>query len=109
LKASAGRVVDTLYVEAEGGGVHLQREGRPDYELDGSRFKDQETVPGYTVHRYRPRIEGLFARLERWTRSDGDVHWRSISKDNILTLYGNDENARLATPRHGGLRGHQSP
>ena len=27
------------------------------------------TVDGmtYTVHRYRPRIEGLFARIERWT------------------------------------------
>jgi hypothetical protein len=34
-------------------------------------------------------IEGLFARIERWTRmSDGDTYWRSISKDNITTLYG---------------------
>src|SRR4030095_12462341 len=44
---------------------------------------------GYRVRRYRPRIEGLFARIERWTRqSDGDVCWRSISKDNITTFYG---------------------
>ena len=44
---------------------------------------------GYLVRRYRPRIEGLFARIERWTsQSDGDVHWRSISKDNITTWYG---------------------
>jgi Salmonella virulence plasmid 65kDa B protein len=42
---------------------------------DGSRFEDTTTVPGYTIHRYRPRIEGLFARIERWTRdADGDVH-----------------------------------
>jgi RHS repeat-associated protein len=53
----------------------------------------------YTVHRYRPRIEGLFARIERWTRdTDGDVHWRSISKDNILTLYGKDSNSRITDP-----------
>jgi RHS repeat-associated protein len=52
----------------------------------------------YTVRRYRPRIEGLFARIERWTRDDGDVHWRSISKDNILTLYGKDENSRICAP-----------
>src|SRR5690606_12841174 len=66
---------------------------------DGSRFIDMTSVPGYTIHRYRPRIEGLFARIERWTRhSDGDVHWRSISKANILTLYGADMNSRIADP-----------
>ena len=41
----------------------------------------------YQIKRYRPRVEGLFARIERWTRTrNGDVHWRSLSKDNILTL-----------------------
>lgn len=69
---------------------------------DGSRFEDTTTAPGYTIHRYRPRIEGLFARIERWThRSDGDVHWRSISRDNILTLYGQDANSRIADPADG--------
>lgn len=53
---------------------------------------------GHVVRRYRPRIEGLFARIERWTRDDGDVHWRSISRDNILTIYGKDANARIADP-----------
>ena len=54
----------------------------------------------YGVRRYRPRIEGLFARIERWTRVDdpADVHWRSISKDNLLTLYGKDDNSRIADP-----------
>jgi RHS repeat-associated protein len=52
----------------------------------------------YVIRRYQPRIEGLFARIERWTRSDGDVHWRSISKDNMLTLYGKDENSRIYDP-----------
>jgi RHS repeat-associated protein len=66
---------------------------------NGSRFEDTTTAPDYTIHRYRPRIEGLFARIERWThRSDGDVHWRSISRDNILTIYGKDENSRIADP-----------
>src|SRR5215831_10030223 len=50
---------------------------------------DEFDRDGYSVRRYRPRIEGLFARIERWTRqSDGDVYWRSISKDNITTFYG---------------------
>ncbi|HYI12531.1 MAG TPA: SpvB/TcaC N-terminal domain-containing protein [Thermoanaerobaculia bacterium] len=66
---------------------------------DLTRHRDDTTVPGYTIERYRPRIEGLFARIERWTRqSDGDVHWRSISRDNVLTLYGKDLDSRFADP-----------
>lgn len=43
----------------------------------------------YRVRRYRPRTEGLFARVERWTRiDDGEIHWRSISKDNVVSYYG---------------------
>ncbi|WP_367108741.1 SpvB/TcaC N-terminal domain-containing protein [uncultured Psychrobacter sp.] len=69
----------------------------PLLESDGIRF--EASVSGYLIHRYRPRIEGLFARIERWARlSDGDVHWRSISKDNILTLYGKDPSSRIADP-----------
>jgi RHS repeat-associated protein len=65
-----------------------QRETLPPRFVDGV---------AYRLQRYRPRIEGLFARIERWTRQDnGDIHWRSISKDNILTLYGKDANARIA-------------
>ena len=54
----------------------------------------------YRVRRYRPRIEGLFARIERWTNQDDphDVFWRSITRDNITTWYGKDENSRIADP-----------
>ncbi|MBA3242865.1 MAG: VCBS repeat-containing protein, partial [Acidobacteria bacterium] len=67
---------------------------------DGSRFEDVTIAPGYTIHRYRPRVEGLYARVERWASSSdpADVHWRSISKDNLLTLYGKDANSRIADP-----------
>ena len=71
----------------------------PLLNADTRRFEDRTTAPGYVIHRYRPRIEGLFARIERWTRlSDGDVHWRSISRDNVLTIYGKDAGARIADP-----------
>jgi RHS repeat-associated protein len=63
---------------------------------DGTRV--EQKIDNYTVHRYRPRIEGLFARVERWTRLDGDVHWRTISGDNVLTVYGKDSNSRIADP-----------
>src|SRR3989475_8573709 len=39
----------------------------PVLQPDGTRFKDDTTAPGYVIHRYRPRVEGLFARIERWT------------------------------------------
>jgi RHS repeat-associated protein len=65
----------------------------------GSRFEDDTTAPGYRIHRYRPRIEGLFARIERWTdTATGEVHWRSITRDNITTLYGKDNNSRVFDP-----------
>jgi RHS repeat-associated protein len=61
----------------------------------------EEAIDGYQVRRYRPRIEGLFARIERWSliTDPSDVHWRSLSKDNILTLYGADARSRIADPK----------
>jgi len=41
----------------------------------------------YVVSMYRPRIDGLFARIERWHASGSSVsHWRSISKGCVVTL-----------------------
>ena len=69
------------------------------HDPTGNLIYDEESRDGYLVKRYRPRIEGLFARIERWTRlSDGDTHWRSISKDNILTVYGSTSESRIADP-----------
>jgi len=65
--------------------------------------KDQpRTVDGKTYHvrRYRPRIEGLFARIERWTNTGDakDVFWRSISRDNVTSWYGRSAESRIADP-----------
>jgi hypothetical protein len=71
----------------------------PVLQPDGTRHHDDTTAAGYTIQRYRPRVDRLFARIERWTRQrDGDVHWRSISKDNIVTLYGREADSRVADP-----------
>jgi RHS repeat-associated protein len=59
------------------------------------------TVHGttYSVRQYRPRIEGLFSRIELWVAHDtGLGHWRSISRDNVTTLYGVDASSRIASP-----------
>ncbi|MEO7369130.1 MAG: SpvB/TcaC N-terminal domain-containing protein [Gemmatimonadaceae bacterium] len=54
----------------------------------------------YRIQRYRPRLEGLFARIECWTnkRTPGDTFWRAISKDNVTTWYGKSDNSRVADP-----------
>jgi len=71
----------------------------PVLRRDGSRFEDDASAPGFTIHRYRPRIEGLFARIERWTdQATGGIHWRSITRDNITTLYGKTAESRIADP-----------
>ncbi|MEA2344620.1 MAG: hypothetical protein QOF63_2789, partial [Thermoanaerobaculia bacterium] len=70
----------------------------PVLQPDGCLFEDNDSAPGYTIRRYRPRIEGLFARIERWTALTGDVHWRSITRDNVTTLYGKTSESRIADP-----------
>ncbi|WP_460821619.1 SpvB/TcaC N-terminal domain-containing protein [Nocardioides ungokensis] len=66
------------------------------------RETSTRTVGGhiYRVDPYRPRIEGLFARIERWTDTDdgAEVFWRSISRDNVTTLYGRTAESRVADP-----------
>jgi len=85
----------------------------PEFEKDANGnwvFKDgnlvihekPRTIGGvaYLVRRYRPRIEGLFARIEYWTNQTDptDTFWRSISKDNITTWYGKTAKSRIADP-----------
>lgn len=75
---------------------------------DGTWTRDQlgqyvvdELVRGnYIVRRYRPRVEGLFARIERWmNRLDpADTFWRSISRDNLCTWYGRTAESRVCDP-----------
>ena len=52
----------------------------------------------YSVTYYRPRTEGLFARIERWQRAGTDDFWLVISRDNVTSVYGRDQNARIHHP-----------
>jgi len=62
-------------------------------------FASPAGEPGYVVHRYRQRIEGLFARIARWLDvASGISHWSPISKDNTTTLYGSREKAGITDP-----------
>ena len=72
----------------------------PVLDATGHRHVDTESSPDFRIHRYRPRVEGLFARIERWTRVDeeADVHWRVVSRDNLLSVYGRDAESRIFDP-----------
>ncbi|MCP4602363.1 MAG: toxin [Proteobacteria bacterium] len=59
---------------------------------------DGSSVDGYTVFYYRPRIEGLYARIEKWVASDGTFHWQAVTRDNVTSIYGKSEQARIADP-----------
>ncbi|WP_417558415.1 SpvB/TcaC N-terminal domain-containing protein [Mesoflavibacter zeaxanthinifaciens] len=55
----------------------------------------------YDVFRYRPRTEGLFARIEKWAdKSTGDVYWKSISGENITSIYGETPASRITNPNN---------
>jgi RHS repeat-associated protein len=77
----------------------------PVLEEDGTRHEDDTTAPGFVIHRYRPRTEGLFARIERWTdAATGEIHWRTITRDNLTTLFGLDDRSRTVDRSDGSAR-----
>jgi YD repeat-containing protein len=54
---------------------------------------------GHVVHRYRPRTEGGFARIERWTSQvSGAVHWRTLTRSNVTSIFGRSPEAQIADP-----------
>jgi RHS repeat-associated protein len=53
----------------------------------------------FRVQRFRPRVEAGFGRIERWTHAtSGNIYWRSFTRDNVLSIYGRSEAARIADP-----------
>jgi RHS repeat-associated protein len=73
----------------------------PILDANGARKAVMRKIFGvdYQVAYYRPRIEGLFSRIERWRASaTGIIHWRTISRDNVVTLFGDGSDSRVADP-----------
>ncbi|WAS90969.1 SpvB/TcaC N-terminal domain-containing protein [Nannocystis punicea] len=57
---------------------------------------------GYRVYPYKPRVEGLFARIERWVDDvTGESHWRTITRDNVTSYFGRSADSRVTDPANG--------
>ena len=101
---------DWLAAQPAGHGLHRDPAEHWILAANNRPVLHEERIDGYRVRRYRPRVEGLFARIEHWqwipTATDprpedeqrADAHWRTISRDNLLTLYGIDAQSRIADP-----------
>lgn len=94
-----------LLSEAEDLVPEFDRDNDGDFlkDADGEYIIKEKDSPDnlYTIRFYKPRIEGLFARIERWLAKDGsEIKWRVISKDNITTLFGWSAGTRIADPEH---------
>jgi hypothetical protein len=64
--------------------------------------EDPTIRQNHTVYRYRPRTEGLFARIERWVNNTThEVHWRATTRDNITSIYGRTSVSRIDDPENG--------
>jgi len=49
------------------------------------------------VKRYRPRVEGLFARIEKIEKDDS-LYWKVTTKENVVTFFGRTELTRISDP-----------
>ena len=84
------------------------------FELNGDRKVDldplgipiarKEIRGGFTIKWYYQRIEGAFTRIEQWTSQTdaNEIHWRTISKDNVTSIYGRDNKSRVYNPFSNG-------
>jgi hypothetical protein len=82
----------------------------PIFELDGdgnvvldslgTPIARKELREGFTIKWYFQRIEGSFTRIEQWTSqtNPNEIHWRTITKDNVMSIYGKENTSRVYAP-----------
>jgi RHS repeat-associated protein len=66
---------------------------------DGHWARDVAADGPARAERYRPRIEGLFARIEKITiQGETGFWWKVTSRENVVTVFGRTAAARIADP-----------
>ena len=70
----------------------------PELELVSGEWKPLVIIQGdKKIKRYRPRIEGLFSRIEK-IEDNGNVYWSVRSRDNVVSVFGESKIARISNP-----------
>ncbi|MFT3771558.1 MAG: SpvB/TcaC N-terminal domain-containing protein [Minicystis sp.] len=69
-------------------------------DTDGTWKRETFDEGGERIERFSPRVEGSFMRIERRTPLGGGdgVYWTATTHDNITSIYGKTEDARIAKP-----------
>ena len=68
---------------------------------EGNDWKLQNLeTNGFTIRRYRPRIEGSFAKIEKIQHELLGEYWRVTDRENVVTIYGRAESARISDPEN---------
>lgn len=76
----------------------IEDNGKSEWEEEPAENRTEDKID-YTIFQFRPRTEGLFARIEKWVpKKGGATHWRVTSKDNVTSIYGKDPKCRIADP-----------
>ena len=83
-----------MFLGAEDLVPYLEKDSSENYQEKKLTADD-----GYVVKRYRPRIEGGFARIEKIHHPDHGPYWKVTTRDNIATFFGRNESARIADPK----------
>jgi hypothetical protein len=66
--------------------------------VPGAWVADERVSGARRARRYRPRVEGTFARIEKVSVPGEADHWRVTDGDNVTTVYGRTPAARIADP-----------
>ncbi len=82
----------------------FKRDSEDNFVLDPEgnyEINEKDSSDGlFKIRFYKPRIEGQFARIERWSgKTSSELKWRVITKDNVITLFGWSLDSRIADPR----------
>lgn len=93
-----------LFSEAEDLVPEFERELNGSLKVDADDeyvIREKDSPDGaFTIRFYKPRVEGQFARIERWTsKTSTEIKWRIITKENVTTLFGWSTASRIADPK----------
>ncbi|MEC4686088.1 MAG: SpvB/TcaC N-terminal domain-containing protein [Nitrospirota bacterium] len=96
-----------LFSEAEDLVPEFRKEADGSFSKDPDGnyiIKEKDSADGiFTIRFYKPRIEGLFARIERWSgKTSQEIKWRVITKENVTTLFGWSSASRISDPKDAG-------